>query len=58
MGILGLANLVYFGEHYGDVFQRLVAAQRKLRAGKLKTARQLLRLSLDAQPVAEATLAA
>ena len=29
MGILGLANLVYFGEHYGDVFQRLVAAQRK-----------------------------
>ena len=29
MGILGLANLVYFGEHYADVFQRLVAAQRK-----------------------------
>lgn len=34
----------------------LVAAQRKLRSGKLKTARQLLRLSLDAQPIAEATL--
>ena len=29
MGLLGLANLVYFGEHYSDVFQRLVAAQRK-----------------------------
>ena len=29
MGILGLSNLVYFGEHYGDVFQRLVAAQKK-----------------------------
>ena len=29
MGVLGLANLVYFGEHYADVFQRLVAAQRK-----------------------------
>jgi hypothetical protein len=29
MGVLGLANLVYFGEHYADVFQRLVSAQRK-----------------------------
>jgi predicted outer membrane lipoprotein len=29
MGLLGLANLVYFGEHYADVFQRLVSAQRK-----------------------------
>ena len=29
MGILGLANLVYFGEHYPDVFRRLVAAQGK-----------------------------
>jgi len=29
MGILGLANLVYFGEHYPDVFQRLVTAQGK-----------------------------
>ena len=34
----------------------LVAAQRKLRSGKLKTARQLLRLALDAQPVAETAL--
>uniref|UniRef100_A0A7S3ETY4 ELMO domain-containing protein n=1 Tax=Haptolina ericina TaxID=156174 RepID=A0A7S3ETY4_9EUKA len=29
MGLLGLENLVYFGEHYTDVFQRLVAAQKK-----------------------------
>jgi hypothetical protein len=29
MGVLGLANLVYFGEHYPDVFQRLVGAQRR-----------------------------
>ena len=29
MGVLGLANLVYFGEHYPDVFARLVTAQRK-----------------------------
>ena len=29
MGILGLANLVYFGEHYPEVFRRLVAAQGK-----------------------------
>ena len=29
MGLLGLANLVYFGEHYPDVFRRLVAAQCK-----------------------------
>ena len=29
MGILGLANLVYFGEHYPDVFTRLVEKQRK-----------------------------
>ena len=28
MGILGLESLVYFGEHYADVFQRLVSAQR------------------------------
>lgn len=29
MGVLGLQNLVYFGEHYPDVFARLVTAQRK-----------------------------
>ena len=29
MGILGLTNLVYFGEHYPDVFRRLVTAQGK-----------------------------
>ena len=29
MGLLGLSNLVYFGEAYPDVFSRLVAAQRK-----------------------------
>ena len=34
----------------------LVAAQRRLRAGKLKTARRLLRLAMDAQPAAEASL--
>ncbi|MFT4978198.1 MAG: tetratricopeptide (TPR) repeat protein, partial [Myxococcota bacterium] len=34
----------------------LVAAQGKLRSGRLKTARQLLRLALDAQPAAEAVL--
>ena len=28
-GILGLTNLVYFGEHYPDVFRRLVSAQGK-----------------------------
>lgn len=36
----------------------MVSAQRKLRSGKLKTARQLIRLALDAQPVAEAKLPA
>lgn len=29
MGVLGLSNLVYFGEQYPDVFQRLVSAQGK-----------------------------
>ena len=29
MGVLGLQNLVYFGEHYPEVFQRLVSKQRK-----------------------------
>ncbi|MEL6348856.1 MAG: protein kinase [Myxococcota bacterium] len=34
----------------------LVAAQRKLRVGKLKSARRLLRLAMDARPAAEAAL--
>lgn len=29
MGVLGLQNLLYFGEHFPDVFARLVNAQRK-----------------------------
>ena len=29
MGVLGLHNLLYFGEHFPDVFTRLVNAQRK-----------------------------
>ena len=29
MGVLGLHNLVYFGEHYPDVFARLIEKQRK-----------------------------